>query len=43
MTKIRRTFAEHPWLFVVLALVLFVGLSMTFLTIALSNPPRLVG
>ncbi len=40
--NIRKTFHDRPWLFVVLGLGTLVALSLTFLVIAVANPPRLI-
>ena len=40
--NIRKTFRDRPWLFVVVGLGVMVALTVTFLVIAVSNPPRLM-
>lgn len=40
--SIRKTFHDKPWLFVVLGLAFFLGLSLVLVLYAILNPPDLV-
>lgn len=39
MRRMSELFGRHPWLWVVLGLVVFVGLDLVFLAVALAHPP----
>jgi hypothetical protein len=40
MTAFRSFFASRPWIFVLLGIAFFTTLTLTFVTIAVMNPPQ---